>query len=257
MMLVVAAGPAATLAGFVLAARVATSSDLGSWTGAFWSALTLFHFFLFVLGLIPNSESARIRNDARLFLALQRGGPAARELNLYHRLTQLRLAASRPYDYPASLLSEAALSPGRPEANLLVARTHSEWALDSDDVAAADVWDQRALEQAERCEGRLRNSALAASGCFDILFRSDAAAARDKLQKVDFDTLFPKYFAHRAKAAWLLANGRLAEVPAQVLRAQYALPLGLPYYDFERMLLGKLHLKALGVSEDALVSAAG
>ena len=256
MMLVVAAGPAATLAGFVLAARVATSSDLGSWTGAFWSALTLFHFFLFVLGLIPNSESARIRNDARLFLALQRGGPAARELNLYHRLTQLRLAASRPYDYPASLLSEAALSPGRPEANLLVARTHSEWALDSDDVAAADVWDQRALEQAERCEGRLRNSALAASGCFEILFRSDAAAARDKLQKVDFDTLFPKYFAHRAKAAWLLVNGRLAEVPAQVLRAQYALPLGLPYYDFERMLLGKLHLKALGVSEDALVSAA-
>ena len=256
MMLVVAAGPAATLLGFVLAVRMATSSDLGNWAGVFWSALTLFHFFLFVLGLIPNSEAARIRNDARLFLVLQRDGTPARELNLYHRLIQLRLAASRPYEYPAALLSQAWESPGRPEAKLLIARTLMELALDSDDVAAADGWDQRALEQGERCEGRLRNSALAASGCFDVLFRGDLAAAREKLEKVDFDALFPKYFAHRAKAAWLLANGRLAEVPAQVLRAQYALPLGLPYYDFERMLLGKLHLKALGVPDNTLVSAA-
>jgi Zn-dependent protease len=256
MMLVVAAGPAATLIGFVSAVRMATSSDPGNWAGVFWSALTLFHFFLFVLGLIPNSESARIRNDARLFLALQRDGAAARELNLYHRLIQLRLAAVRPYDYPASLLSQELESPGRPEAKLLIARTLTEWSLDSDDVTAADAWDRRALEQGERCDGRLRNSALAASGCFDVLFRGDIAAAHEKLRKVDFEALFPKHFAHRANAAWLLANGRLSEVPAQVLRAQYALPLGLPYYDFERMLLGKLHLKALGVSDDTLVSAA-
>jgi hypothetical protein len=256
MMLVVAAGPAATLAGFFAAAPVATSSDLGAWAGTFWSALTLFHFLLFVLGFVPNSESARIRNDARLFLALQRDGTAAQELNLYHRLLQLRLAAGRPCDYPASLMSDAAQSAGRPEANLLAARTLAEWALDSDDAVAADSWNRRALEQGERCDRRVRNSALAASGCFDILFRDDSAAAREKLQKVDFDALFPKYFAHRAKAAWLLTNNRLAEVPAQVIRAQYALPLGLPYYDFERMLLRKLHLKALGVPENILVSAA-
>jgi hypothetical protein len=58
--------------------------------------------------------------------------------------------------------------------------------------------------------------------------------------------------AYRARAAWLLANNRLAEVPAQVIRAQYALPHGLPYYDFERMLLSRLHLKALGMPEDRL-----
>jgi hypothetical protein len=154
------------------------------------------------------------------------------------------------------LLSQELESPGRPEAKLLIARTLTEWSLDSDDVTAADAWDRRALEQGERCDGRLRNSALAASGCFDVLFRGDIAAAHEKLRMVDFEALFPKHFAHRAKAAWLLANGRLAEVPAQVLRAQYALPLGLPYYDFERMLLGKLHLKALGVLDDTLVSAA-
>jgi len=255
MMLVVAAGPAATLVGLMGAASVSMFQPAG-WAGKFWSALTLFHFLLFVLGLVPNGESARTRNDARLFLALSRDGPAARELNLYHRLAQLRLAAIRPSDYPASLMSHAAQCSGRPEANLLIARTLTEWALDSDDQAHAGLWDRRALEQGEHCDARLRNSALAASGCFDVLFRNDVAAARDKLQKVDFDTLFPKYFAYRARAAWLLANDRLAEVPAQVIRAQYALPLGLPYYDFERRLLGRLHLKALGVPEDRFISAA-
>jgi hypothetical protein len=253
MMLVVAAGPAATLVGAVGAASVVVLSAPAGWPGTFWSALALFHFLLFALGLIPNGESAPIRNDARLFLALIGDGPAADELKLYHRLTQLRLAALRPCDYPASLMSQAAHLIGRPEANLLIARTLTEWAIDSDDPARADIWDRHALEQSEPCNARLRNSALAASGCFDVLFRDDPAGARDKLQKVNFDALFPRYFGYRARAAWLLANNRLAEVPAQVIRAQYALPPGLPYYDFERMLLGRLHLKALvGMREDRL-----
>jgi hypothetical protein len=54
----------------------------------------------------------------------------------------------------------------------------------------------------------------------------------------------------------LLANEQTAQVPAQVIRAQYALPRGLPYYEFERMLLGRLHLKALGVAEGSLASSA-
>jgi Zn-dependent protease len=252
MMLVVAAGPAATLVGAVGAASVVVLSAPAGWPGTFWSALALFHFLLFALGLIPNGESAPIRNDARLFLALQADGPAADELKLYHRLTQLRLGAVRPCDYPASLMSQAARSIGRPEANLLIARTLAEWALDSEDPARADIWDRHALEQSAPCNARLRNSALAASGCFDVLFRDDPAGAREKLQKVDFDALFPRYLAYRARAAWLLANNRLAEVPAQVIRAQYALPHGLPYYDFERMLLSRLHLKALGMPEDRL-----
>jgi hypothetical protein len=139
---------------------------------------------------------------------------------------------------------------------LLAARTLTEWALESDDQVRASVWERRALEQSEQCDARLRNSALAASACFDVLFRDDSAAAREKFVKVNFDALFPKYFAYRARAVWLLANNRTEQVPAQVIRAQYALPLGLPYYDFERMLLGRLHLKALGVVEDRLASSA-
>jgi hypothetical protein len=250
MMGVVAAGPAATLLGAIGAVSVAVFSAPLAWLLTFWSALALFHFLIFMLGLIPNGESAKARNDTTLFLALYRNTTAAHELSLYHRLTQLRLAAIRPCDYPSSLMSQAAQWNGRPEANLLAARTLSEWALDSDDQARASVWEQRALEQSERCDARLRNSALAASGCFDVLFRDDSAAAREKFRKVDFNALFPSYFAYRARAASLLANNRNEQVPALVIRAQYALPLGLPYYDFERMLLGRLHLKALGVVDD-------
>jgi len=256
MMLVVAAGPVATLLGAIGAASVTVFSAPPAWLGAFWSALALFHFLIFALGLIPNGESAKARNDATLFLALYRNAAAAQELRLYHRLTQLRLAAIRPCDYPASLMTQAAQWKGRPEANFLIARTLTEWALDSDDQARASVWERRALEQSEDCDARLRNSALAASGCFDVLFRDDTAAAREKFRKVDFDALFPAYFSHRARAASFLASNRTEQVPAQVIRAQYALPQGLPYYDFERMLLGRLHLKALGVAEDSLASAA-
>ncbi len=248
MMWVVAGGPAATLLGGIGAASIAVFSTPLAWLGAFWSALALFHFLIFVLGLIPNGESAKARNDATLFLALHRNAAAAQELNLYHRLTQLRLTAIRPCDYPSSLMSEAAQWKGRTEANLLVARTLSEWALDCGDQARASVWERRTLELSEHCDARLRNSALAASGCFDVLFRDDIAAARDKFRGVDFDALFPEYFAYRARAACLLANELSAQVPAQVIRAQYALPHGLAYYDFERMLLARLHLKALGVA---------
>jgi Zn-dependent protease len=260
MMLVVAAGPAATLLGAIGAASVAVFSAPPAWLGTFWSALALFHFLLFVLGLIPNGESAKARNDATLFLALKQNGKAAQELKLYHRLIQLRLAAVRPCDYPPLLMSHVSQWNGRPEANLLIAKTLTEWALDSDDQAGASLWEWRALEQSEHCDARLRNSALAASGCFDVLFRDDSAAAREKFRKVDFDALFPSYFAYRARAACLLANNLTEQVPAQVIRAQYALPQGLPYYHFERMLLGRLHLKALGVAgslaEDRLASAA-
>jgi hypothetical protein len=195
--------------------------------------------------LIPNGESAKVRNDAALFLILQRDGPAARELELYHRLTQLRLAAIRPYNYPIILLASLNAAQWRAETNLLAARTMVERALDSDEVALAELWDKLALEQSKACDVQLRNTTLAASACFDVLFRWDYAAARGKFQEVDFNALFPAHLAYRARAAYLLSSGQAERAPAQIIRAQYGLPLGLPYYDFERMLLEKLHLRSL------------
>jgi hypothetical protein len=245
MLLVVAAGPLATLFGLAVAANAAVWAEPQSWLATFWSALAQFHFFSFVLGLIPNGESAKVRNDASLFLMLKRDGPAARELELYHRLTQLKLSAIRPYNYPVGFLGGLDVTRCRAETNLLAARTMVERALDSDEVALAELWDKRALEQSQGCDAPLRNTALAASACFDVLFRMDYAAARGKFEKVDFKALFPAHLAYRARAAYLLANGRAEKVPGQIIRAQYGLPLGLPYYDFERMLLEKLHLRSL------------
>lgn len=127
MMLVVAAGPVATFFGAIGATYIAVYSGLDGWLAGFWNALALFHFLLFLLGLIPNGESARVRNDATLFLALKRNGSVARELEIYHRLTQLRIAAVRPSDYPVSLMDQLMNWNGRAEANLLCFRTLAEW----------------------------------------------------------------------------------------------------------------------------------
>jgi len=75
MLLVVAAGPLATLFGLAVAANAAVWAEPQSWLATFWSALAQFHFFSFVLGLMPNGESAKVRNDASLFLILKRDAP--------------------------------------------------------------------------------------------------------------------------------------------------------------------------------------
>jgi Zn-dependent protease len=247
MMVVVGAGPAATLlAGIFSVCAVAAGKPEG-WLAIFWSSLAQFNFFLFFLGLIPNGNNAPVRNDATFFLALKRNAREAQEMQLYHQTAQLMVAGVRPRDYSESLLAQLASWRGRADTNVLIARTMVEWAVDSGDLALADSWDRQALTQSERCEARQRNSALASSACFDLLFRQDPAAARGKFSQVDFASLFPPSFSHRAKAASLLADGQPARVPAQIIRAQYALPLGINYYNFDRMLLEKLHLLALAL----------
>ena len=81
-----------------------------------------------------------------------------------------------------------------------------------------------------------------------MLFREDPRAAVHKFAKVDFDELFPPALAERAQAARLIACGLPHRAPAHILRAQYHLPLGNPYHNYERMLLDKLHARALSQS---------
>jgi hypothetical protein len=185
-------------------------------------------------------------------LALKRNASEAQEMRLYHQAAQLTITGVRPRDYSESLLRELAEWRGRADTNVLIARTMTEWALDCHEFALADVWDRQALAQSQHCEERLQNSVLASSACLDLLFRDDPAAARRKFAEVKFDSLFPPSFAHRAKAACLLAGEQASRVPAQIIRAQYALPLGVSYYDFDRMLLEKLHLKALSLLPNSL-----
>jgi hypothetical protein len=245
-MWVAAAGPLATLFAALGACGIAVLGHSAGMQHTFWCALAQINLFIFALGLMPNSPFAAMRNDAALLRMLFLNGPEAREWELVHLIGQLRLHAVRPSDYPGPLMDRLLThSAIRPATRVLVARTLSDWALDSGDIRTADSWDREAAVQVLHCEPRLRNSTLAASACFDVVFRGDMGSARVQFAQVNLDELFPPCFAHRARAARLLAMDLPRLAPAEIIRAQYALPRGLDYYDFERTLLEKLHLQAL------------
>jgi hypothetical protein len=245
-MWVAAAGPLATLFAGLAGGGIAVLGHSAGMQHTFWCALAQINLFIFALGLIPNSPSAGMRNDAALLRMLFLNGPEAREWEVVHLIGQLRLHAVRPSEYPEPLMDRLLThSAGRPATSVLVARTLSDWALDSGDIRMADSWDREGAVQAPHCEPRLRNSTLAASACFDVVFRRDMRSARAKFTQVNLDELFPPCFAHRVRAARLLAMDLPQLAPAEIIRAQYALPRGRAYYDFERMFLEKLHLQAL------------
>jgi hypothetical protein len=242
MMTVISAGPLATLGSGLAAAALAPTDHA-------WAVFQIYFvqvsMLLFVLGLIPNSRQARRQNDARLLLDLLCRNQGAEEMELKVRLKLLVLAGERPQEFPCDLLKRLAAFRGRPESEVLFAQALSQWAMDSDEAELADLWDMRALATAEHCDRQIQNSVLASSGSFDVIFRDDPESARSKFGRVDFDALFPKCFAYRARAAQQIAWGRLHRAPALILRAQYAIPRGITHYALERTLLERLHMKAL------------
>ena len=241
MMWVVVAGPLASLLFLLLAGLMAMRSS-----APFWSACTEVNFFLVILGLIPNSPIAPVRNDAALFLALWQNERDAQDIFRCHQAIELSLRPVRPQDFPQPLLAElAGFTEGRAYTRWVVARRMVEWAFDSGHFHLATAWDRAALAAALRCGPHMANNALAESACLDLLVRSDRRSASRKFARVQFAQLFPPSLAERARAACLLVNDSPQKAPAHILRAQYSLPLGNPYYDFDRTLLERLHSLAL------------
>jgi len=247
MLLVVAAGPIATLLTGTAAAAVFSSHPNSEWSSTFLAALTQLSLFIFVLGLIPNSRDARIRNDARLLLILRRDSQEARSILLCHLVTQLEVAGTRPQDYPEQLMLELAATPGRAEFMLFSAHTIFLWALDRGRLGTADAWQRHCLELSEDCQPRSRNLALASSACFDVLFRNRPMEALNKFADVDWQTLSPSWLMHRARAAHYLALENVPECLDEISRARYDFEEGLPICAFERMLLSRLHRNALNL----------
>ena len=248
MLVVVAGGPAATFLTGALALFMLLLSHQGTWLNSFLSALAQFSFFLFVLGLIPNGREAKVRNDARLFASLFRNTADAQEIMLYHMVTQLSLAGIRPRDYPERLIRNIASQQSRPDSGSLYAYTIVLWAIDRGDWATAAAWNRRMLELGDSCDVRLRNLTLARSACFHVLSDDDLTEARDQFNDVTFEMLSPACFMHRARAAQSLTVGNTLATLSEVCSAAYNFPKHLPYYEFERMLLCRIHKKALAVS---------
>jgi len=249
MLLVVAAGPAATFLTGVASALLLLHGQFDGWMKCFLASSIELSFFLFVLGLVPNGRKAQIRNDARLCYSLFHNTAEAQEILLYHLVTQLTVAGMRPRDYPERLIRKMAAARSRPDMSLIYAHTIIMWAIDHGDLRTAEAWEQRAMELCDRCDLRLQNLTLARSAFFDVLFRDNLVAAACKFVQVNLDILSPRYLMHRVKAAYQLAAGNIEEALAEVHRAQFSFPKHLPYYDFERTLLSQLHHKAIEVAE--------
>jgi len=249
MLLVVAAGPAATFLSGTISGLLLFSGVFDSWMKNLLTFSTELNIFFFALGLVPNGSRARARNDATLCYSLMRNTVEAQEILLYHLVTQLSITGVRPRDYPERIIRRLAATRGRPDMSLIFAQAIAFWALDCEDLQTARAWQRRALELSEFCDLRMQNLALAQSAFFDVLFESDFAAAKFKFAQVDLDALSPRNFMHRAKAAAQLTEANISETLAEIQRARFSFPRHLPYYEFERKLLQQLHERALEVAE--------
>jgi hypothetical protein len=255
MLAVVAAGPAATfLAGTVSMVALLNFGTMDPWLARFLAASVELNFFLFVMGLFPNARGARLQNDARLFYSIVRNTPEANEILLYHLISQLQIAGVRPRDYPERIIRKIARAQGRPEMCTSYASAIALWALDRGDLDTADAWERRAMDLAEFCDWKMQNTMRAASASFDLLFRHDVTSAKNKLAEVSIDTLSPRFYRHRIAAVYSLAAGNIPEALAEIARARYEFPNRLPYYDFERMLLARLHRKAVSTQPEDLAT---
>lgn len=245
MLVVVAAGPLSSSLFLLAAILVAPSFHEPSWLTTFWSSCAEVNFFVVILGLIPNTQQAAVRNDAALFVSLWRSDADALDLYMCHQATELRLRGIRPEDHPEPLLLELARFRGTPYTTLMVARRIAEWATDCSLLALAEEWNRLVATAAAACSPRLANCALAEAACFDVTFRGDLRSARFKFANIEFENLSPPWLAERAWAARLVACDLAHCAPAHILRARYQLPLGIPYYDYERSLLAKLHAQVI------------
>lgn len=247
MLFVVAAGPLASFYFFLYAMHQLV--DFGPFTPSseMWSSLAQLNFFIFVLGLVPNSASAGTRNDARLFLTLCKNGDEAQQIRLYHATTRLQAAGIRPREYPLALLNKLANTKGNPDLTLFNAHTLFLWALDRQDLAVADRWDKYTAELMDERSLRLSDTVLIESGCFDLLHRESPLNAVHKLSSANLKKVAP-WLRPRAKAALFLANGSHAQAICAIAAARKCLSPEVPYHQFELALLDALESRAILLS---------
>lgn len=247
MLFVVAAGPGATFLTALAAVLFIYTRIPNGWVLSLLTAFVQISFFIFFLGLVPNSPKARVQNDATLLLVLWQDGKAANEIFLYHMVLQLQMAGLEPRQFPLWLVELMATFQGRPDFMILYADMLATWAFDRGDMANGNAWDARALDLSTRGSLASRNASLANSACFDLVFRNDRESAKDKLAAIQVETILSPTLKHRTIAARNLALGRVARTLAEVANARYFLPNKVGMGGLECFLLKRLHAAAVSV----------
>lgn len=255
MLTVIAGGPIATLWTFLIAALLLATFP-ASPAAYFFSALAQINLFLFVLGLVPNSNNASVRSDARLFLTVLQNGDEAEQIKLYQHVTRLQIAGVRPRAYPWELIAQLAVRTGNYDLMLFNALTIYLWALDSGDIATADAWDRYANRLIEDHVLKLSNAVLCESACFDVLHRQDPVTAVQKLRTINTKTLSP-WLKHRAQVVLHVAEGSYTKALAGIRNARVSFPAPQPYFQFESTVLDRLqHRATVSPSKPLAASAA-
>jgi hypothetical protein len=253
MLIVIAGGPIASLAVLVCAVYCLASGSLAGPAAYFFSVVAQINLFLFVLGLVPNSANACVRNDARLFLTLLQNSSEAEQMKLYHLVTRLQIAGVRPSAYPRELIARLACAQGNPDLMLFNALTIYLWALDSEDLITADAWDRHANALLEENVLRLSTTVLCESACFDLLHRNHPQSAAQKIKATTPATLSP-WLRYRAEAALQIAEGSYANARLSLRNARASIPALRPYFEFELTMLDLLERRAI-IADSELLSA--
>jgi Peptidase family M50 len=243
MLTVIAGGPIATLCAFLAAAYLLQVWGPGTSAACFLCGVAQLNLFLFVLGLVPNSSDASVRNDARLLLTLLENGCEAEQIRLYHYVTCLQITGVRPSSYPRQLIARLATATGNYDLMLFNALSIFLWALDSGDIATADVWDRYAISLLEDHALKLADTVRSESACFDVLYRNNPFAAIEKLRVAKKETLSP-WLKHRSEAVLKIAQAPHLDALLSLRNARVSFPAPLPYFQFESNILDLLERRA-------------
>lgn len=240
MLGVIAAGPIATLIAATFSAAIVFGTSIqGAWVNwlIYFSEINT---LLFVLGLVPNSNYAPVRNDAALFVSLWMNAAAAEEILRYHLLLQLRRDGCRPRSYPRHLIQELARPCERADFSIVFANAICEFALDLGIGVLLDHWDRYALAQGAVYGSPWSDFALAHSSCFDLAYRQKIELAAPKVAHISTYALNPPWFRFRTSAIRELISGESERANGDLRRACHSLDSQIPYHAFQLELLAVL-----------------
>jgi hypothetical protein len=240
ILVVIAAGPIATFISALTALAATSALQPTSWTYSFLGFLTELSVLIFLLGLIPNGQHARVRNDAQLFWSILRNATEAHAVRLYHQLMRMHIDGIRPRDYPPELVDAMSRYRGRADLSLAFAGALVKWAIDCGDFAMAKAWQQIAVRFLPASGASQRNFARAEWACFELLFSEDLDCARRVFSGVRPEEIAPNWRRHRIRAAKYAAQGDAPAACREIDNALSCLPGGIPYSSFERDLLYRL-----------------
>jgi hypothetical protein len=210
MLLMVLGGPLASLlAGLLALALLQVTAGLAAAMAFLASIVSL---AVFTLTLLPMRAGGFSTDGARVLMLL-RGGPQAERWCASALMASAALAGALGTLDRAIVAGASALRDGSPDAVGSALMAYSYYLSRGEPQLAGEELDY-AMEHVEALAAGVRPVVWLEGAYFSGLHRADPATARGLLEQTRGAALIEPYSRHRAQAAVLLAEGRLAEADA-------------------------------------------